>query len=76
VPEKEDLMLLSVKEAAGRLGISVPRVHDLIQAGTLPTRKISGVHVIDEADLAAAEQRNTRQGWPAGRPRKPRGVAS
>jgi len=44
-------MAISVREAALRLDSSSRRVLQLIQAGTIPAEKISGVYVIDESLL-------------------------
>lgn len=60
--------LLSVTEAATRLGVSSRRVRALIDAGRLPAQKIGRTWVIREADLAKVTERP--QGWPKGRPRR------
>ncbi len=43
--------LISTKEAAARLGISVRRVQALIASGRLPAEKIGNSFVISEDDL-------------------------
>lgn len=60
--------LLTVAEAAARLGLSRQRVHALIQAGRLPARRFGHAWAIAEADLALVTRRPT--GYPKGRPRK------
>lgn len=44
--------LLSVKQAAERLGVSVPRVHQLIQDGRLEAQKIGRDYIISGDALA------------------------
>jgi excisionase family DNA binding protein len=56
--------LLTTKDAAERLGISVRRVHALIEAGRLPAQKLGRDYVIKEKDLRLVEDRKP------GRPRK------
>ena len=56
--------LLTTKEAAERLGITVPRVHALIRSGRLPAEKMGRDMFIREADLKLVEDRKP------GRPRK------
>lgn len=48
---------LSVTEAAGKLGITRARVHQLLSAGSLPAQKIGHNYVIREADLALMADR-------------------
>jgi excisionase family DNA binding protein len=43
--------LISTAEAAERLGVTKPRVHQLINAGRLPALRIGRTYAIDEADL-------------------------
>jgi len=56
--------LLSTKEVAERLGVSVQRVQALVKAGRLPAQMIGGTYIIKEADLKLVEDRKP------GRPRK------
>lgn len=56
--------LLTVQAAAKRLGISVPRVHQLIREKRLPAEKLGSQYVIQEKDLLLVEDR------PTGRPPK------
>jgi excisionase family DNA binding protein len=56
--------LLTTKDAAERLGITVVRVHQLIKLGTLKAEKIGRDYLIQEKDLKAL------QGRKVGRPRK------
>lgn len=58
------MKLLTTKEAAARLGVSVLRVQQLIWDGRLPAEKIGRDYVIKEADLKLVEDRKP------GRPRK------
>lgn len=55
-------MLLSVAEAAERLGVNESRVRQRIAAGSLRARKIGGRWLLEEADVAEAG------GRPLGRP--------
>jgi excisionase family DNA binding protein len=56
---------LSIKEAAGRLGVTTVRVLQLIQEGSLPAKKIGRDWFIEEKDVEAAQNRPKR-----GRPKK------
>jgi excisionase family DNA binding protein len=56
--------LISSKEAAERLGLSLRRVQALITAGRLPAQKIGNSYVVDEKDLELVKERK------AGRPTK------
>lgn len=49
--------LLSVSEAAERLGVHRTRVHALIKAGRLPARRVGSVYLIEEKDLKMVEDR-------------------
>jgi excisionase family DNA binding protein len=53
---------LTTKEAAERLGVTVPRVHALIRTGRLPAEKRGRDVFIKESDLKLVEHR------PIGRP--------
>jgi excisionase family DNA binding protein len=56
--------LISTKEAAEKLGVSVLRIQQLIWAQRLPAQKIGRDYVINEADLKLVKDRKV------GRPRK------
>jgi excisionase family DNA binding protein len=56
--------LISSKEAAEKLGLSLRRVQALITAGRLPAQKIGNSYVVDEKDLELVKERK------AGRPTK------
>ena len=58
------MSLLTTKEVAERLGVSVRRVHALIQAKRLPAQKYGRDYLIDEKSLKLVEERKT------GRPSK------
>jgi excisionase family DNA binding protein len=58
------MKLLTTKEVAERLGVSVRRVHALIQDGRLPAQKFGRDYQIDEKDLKLVQNRKP------GRPRK------
>jgi excisionase family DNA binding protein len=58
------MKLLTTKEVAERLGVSVRRVHALIQDGRLPAQKFGRDYQIDEKDLKRVAERKP------GRPRK------
>lgn len=45
------MALLTTKQAAERLSISVPRIHQLINEGRLPAQKVGRDYIIDESNL-------------------------
>jgi excisionase family DNA binding protein len=49
--------LLTTKQAAQRLGISIPRIHQLINEMRLPAEKVGRDYVIREEDLKLVEDR-------------------
>lgn len=49
--------MLTTKEVAGRLGVSVRRVHALIQAERLPAEKFGRDYMIKEEDLKPVQDR-------------------
>jgi excisionase family DNA binding protein len=49
--------LISTKQAAERLGISMLRIQQLIRAGRLRAQKIGRDYVIDSADLDQVAER-------------------
>jgi excisionase family DNA binding protein len=55
---------MTVKQAADELGISVPRVHQLIQEERLPAEKLGRDWIIESSDLEKVKDR------PTGRPAK------
>lgn len=55
--------LLSVVQAAEKLGVHRTRVLALINAGRLPARKVGRAYVIEESDLALVQDR--KPGRPA-----------
>lgn len=59
-------MNLTTTEAAARLGITVWRVCQLCQAGTLVARKHGRDWIIDGAEV----ERHARERKPRGRPKK------
>jgi excisionase family DNA binding protein len=58
------MSLLTTKEVAERLGVSVRRVHALIQDERLPAQKFGRDYMIQEKDLELVKDRKP------GRPRK------
>jgi excisionase family DNA binding protein len=58
------MKLLTTKQAAERLGVTVTRVQQLIGAGRLPAEKMGRDYVIKEDDLKLVADRKP------GRPRK------
>jgi excisionase family DNA binding protein len=58
------MKLLTTKEAAERLGVTVTRVQQLIAAGRLPAEKMGRDYFIKQEDLKLVEDRKP------GRPRK------
>lgn len=57
-------VMLTTPQVAAMLGITVPRVHQLISAGRLPSQQFGRDHLIKESDLALVAERK------AGRPKK------
>jgi excisionase family DNA binding protein len=51
------MKLLSTREVADRLGVSVLRIQQLIWAGRLPAQKIGRDYIINEPDLKLVENR-------------------
>jgi excisionase family DNA binding protein len=51
------MALLTTKQAAERLSISIPRIHQLISEGRLPAKKMGRDYVIDEKDLRLVADR-------------------
>jgi excisionase family DNA binding protein len=51
------MRLLTTRQAAERLGISIPRIHQLINEGRLPAEKVGRDYVIREEDLKLAKDR-------------------
>ena len=49
--------LLSTKEVAEKLGVSVQRVQAMVKAGRLPAQMIGGTYIIKESDLKLVEDR-------------------
>lgn len=58
------MKLLTTKEVAARLGVTVTRVQQLIAAGKLPAEKMGRDYFIKEDDLKLVEDRKP------GRPKK------
>lgn len=58
------MTLLTTREAAKALGISIPRVHALIRSKRLPARKLGRDYFIKKSDLKLVAVRKP------GRPRK------
>ncbi len=61
--------LITIKEAAEKLGVSARRVNQLIDEKKLPAQKIGSQYVINEKDLSKV----TIHGKP-GRPQKNNGI--
>jgi excisionase family DNA binding protein len=59
------MKLLGTKDAAEKLGVSLRRVQQLVESGTLPAQKIGRDYLIQEKDLSKV----TIHGK-AGRPKK------
>jgi excisionase family DNA binding protein len=57
--------LISSKEAADKLGVSLRRVQALITSGRLPAQKIGNSYVVNEQDLELVRER--KSGRPAKR---------
>ena len=51
------MKLLTTKQAAERLGVSIGRIHQLINEGRLPAEKLGRDYVIREEDLKLVEGR-------------------
>jgi len=59
--------IISTKEAADRLGLSVRRVQALVKAGKLPGQKFGAAYMINEKDLAKVQNRKPGRPKKAGR---------
>jgi len=62
--------IISSKETADRLGLSVRRVQALVKSGKLPAQKFGTAYMIDSKDLALVRNRKP------GRPKKRKTKAS
>ncbi|HEV7906386.1 MAG TPA: helix-turn-helix domain-containing protein [Pyrinomonadaceae bacterium] len=51
------MKLLTTKQTAERLGVSIGRIHQLINEGRLPAEKLGRDYVIQEEDLKLVEGR-------------------
>ncbi|HJR05885.1 MAG TPA: helix-turn-helix domain-containing protein [Pyrinomonadaceae bacterium] len=51
------MKLLTTKQVAERLGVSIGRIHQLINEGRLPAEKLGRDYVIREEDLKLVEGR-------------------
>ena len=60
--------LISSKEAAEKLGLSIRRVQALITSGRLPAQKIGNSFVVREKDLELVKER--KPGRPANQKKK------
>ena len=60
----ENEVLLTTPEVAARLEITLPRVHQLIKDGRLPSKQFGRTHVISEADLIAFKAIDRKPGRP------------
>jgi excisionase family DNA binding protein len=57
---------MAVSEAAVRLGVSEPRVRQLLAAGRLAGRRLGRIWLVDDEDVARLEQQRRRPGRPLG----------
>jgi excisionase family DNA binding protein len=64
------MTILSTKEAAARLGVTMKRVQAMIRAQRLPAQKVGRDYIIQEIDLKIVADRKP------GRPRKPQAAAA
>lgn len=62
------MKLLTTKETAERLGVTIRRVNDLITAGRLPATRFGRAYMIKESDLKLVE--NRQPGRPLGTTKK------
>lgn len=58
------MALISTKDAADRLNLSVRRVQEFVKQGRLPAQMIGGVYMIEEKNLALVKDR--KPGRPKG----------
>lgn len=54
----------TVSEASKRLGVSVPRIHQLIQSGTLAAEQVAGIWLIDGGSIEARLKNPPKAGRP------------
>jgi excisionase family DNA binding protein len=59
-------MEMAVSEAAVRLGVSEPRVRQLLAAGRLAGRRLGRSWLVDDVDVARLEQQRRQPGRPLG----------
>jgi excisionase family DNA binding protein len=62
------MALISTKDAALRLKLSIRRVQELVKAGRIPAQIIGGVYLIDHRDLELVK--NRKPGRPKSASRK------
>ena len=62
------MKLLTTKDTAGRLGVSVARIYQFIAEERLPAQKVGRDYLIDEKDLALVK--NRKPGRPSTKTRK------
>jgi excisionase family DNA binding protein len=60
----DEMKLLTTREAAEKLGVSVRRVQAMVHSGRLPAQKIGRDYLIDESHLSVVKDRKV------GRPAK------
>lgn len=58
-PIMQPMNLLTVTQAADKLGVHRTRVHALIKAGRLPATKVGVQYLIKASDLKLVEERKT-----------------
>jgi excisionase family DNA binding protein len=63
------LAVITVEEAAKRLGVTPWRVYQLINQGRLPAKKFGPAYMIEESDLERPEVKDRPTGYPKGKPR-------
>lgn len=51
------MALITTKDAADKLSLSVRRVQELVKQGRIPAQLIGGVYMIDHRDLAKVKDR-------------------
>ena len=62
--------LLSAKDAAARLGLTVQRVRQLIVGGHIAASRVGVAWVIDEGKVSRFAAQERGPGWKKGRKRK------
>lgn len=62
IPEPSEVQLLTLRQAADRLAVSIPTIYRLMEDGELPWIKLGKARRVPLAAVVALVARNTRGG--------------